>query len=330
MNTRVEGYDFIRSIVILVVFLGHILDKQATSEAVLLATRSLSPGLTMSLLGFLSAVLLSAREYDFGTFLIKRFTRIYISLAFCLTVVLAAHFMLGKGAISQHTLLHFIGLSAFFELFLVPNKASIGAGLWFITVIVLMYLLFPLLQRLFKHRRGFLHLLLLVGACTLASFVTYVTPSVFNVIISFSIGLYLGANGHIQRLTEIRPMPSLLCSIGLLALVALATAEVLPFFVRNLLFAFYPLAFVPLLLAISRKLSPAALAASGFFAGLSYEFYILHFYLINEQFADFFPASTPLAGQILVSFITTLVIAYLVSNAATRFRVLADRYLLAS
>lgn len=82
MNKRIEGYDFIRSVAILVVFLGHILNKQATNETVLLTFRSLSPGLTMSLLGFISAALLSVKEHEFGTFMIKRFTRIYISLLF--------------------------------------------------------------------------------------------------------------------------------------------------------------------------------------------------------------------------------------------------------
>jgi peptidoglycan/LPS O-acetylase OafA/YrhL len=107
---RIEGYDFIRSITILTVFLAHVLDKQTTNKAVLLTIRSLSPGLTMSLLGFISAVLLSAKEYDFGTFLVKRFTRIYISLSFCLIVVLVAHALLGKKVITQHALLHFMGL----------------------------------------------------------------------------------------------------------------------------------------------------------------------------------------------------------------------------
>ena len=68
MDKRIEGYDFIRSFAILVVFLGHAL-KHSTNEVFLLAIRSLSPGLTMSLLGFISAALLSARDYDFGSFL---------------------------------------------------------------------------------------------------------------------------------------------------------------------------------------------------------------------------------------------------------------------
>ena len=75
MQERIEAYDFIRSAAILLVFFGHILGNQITNGAVSLMLRSLSPGLTMSLLGFISAALLSAREHDSGAFLIKRFSR---------------------------------------------------------------------------------------------------------------------------------------------------------------------------------------------------------------------------------------------------------------
>lgn len=330
MNKRVDGYDFIRSVAILVVFLGHILNKQSSNEAVLLTFRSLSPGLTMSLLGFISAALLSTKDYDFGTFLTKRFTRIYTSLCSCLFVVLIAHALLGKNVITQHTLLHFMGLSAFFDLFVVQNKATIGAGLWFITAIVVMYLVYPFLKKLFIHQLGFIHLILFIVSCTVANFIMYGTSSIWNVVISFSVGVYLGVNGYTSRLVNAGTMPTLLGSLSLLAVAALSTAGVLPYSVRDLLYALYPLVFVPLLFAVSKRLPPSIIAASGFFAGLSYEFYIVHFYLINEGFTDFFPASTPLAGQIIISFTATFLVAYILSKVASWFRELVDKYLLAT
>jgi len=340
MDKRIEGYDLIRSLAIVVVFFDHAL-KNSSDEVVLLAIRSLSPGLVMSLLGFISAALLSAREYDFGSFLVKRFTRIYIPLIFCLSVILSAHALLGMKVMemshaghvmAQHTLFHFMGLSAFFELLEVDNTTTIGGGLWFITAIVLMYLLFPLLQKLFRHPRGLVHLYCFIALCTGLNFVMYGTQSIWNIIISFAVGVYCGVNGHMKRLTD--PGTSIvvpfLGSIGLLIVAALATAHVLPFSIRGLLFAFYPLAFVPLLFAVSRTLPAPILAASGFFAGLSYEFYILHFYFVNDSFGDFFPASTPLYGQVLIAFPVTLVLAYAISKGAAWLRNVADRYLLAS
>lgn len=98
-------------------------------------------GLTMSLLGFISAALLSsahdesARDEDFGSFLIKRFTRIYSSLIFCLIVILTIHALLGKKVMemshagyvmAQHTLFHFMGMRAVFEMLEVDSEVTIG------------------------------------------------------------------------------------------------------------------------------------------------------------------------------------------------------------
>lgn len=240
VNNRLEGYDFIRSVVILVVFLGHVLGKQATNEAVLLAIHSVSPGLTMSLLGFISAILLSSKDYDFGTFLVKRFTRIYISLFLCLGVVLTAHFCIGKNVLTQHALLHFMGLSAFFDLLLVQNKATIGTGLWFVTAIVLMYLIFPFLQKLFRHKHGLFHLVSLIVSCTIAGFVMYGTTSIWNVVISFSVGAYLGSNGYASMFAGAGITRPLLGALGLFVIVILSSSGFLPHSVRGLLYAFGP------------------------------------------------------------------------------------------
>ncbi|MGZ8383168.1 MAG: acyltransferase family protein [Nitrospira sp.] len=337
MDKRIDGYDFIRSFAILVVFLGHAF-KHSTNEIIFLGTRSLSPGLTMSLLGFISAALLSARDEDFGAFLIKRFTRIYSSLIFCLIVILTIHALLGKKVMelshaghvmAQHTLFHFMGMSAFFGLFEVDSEVTIGPGLWFITVIVVLYLVLPILRKLFRHPRGLVHVVLFVAMCTLLNFVTYGGQAMWNVIISFAVGVYCGVNGYTKRLTDAGAgmvVPLVGC-VGLLTVAALCTAHVLPSSVRSLLFAFYPLAFVPVLFAVSQKL-PRAILVAGVFAGVSYEFYILHFYFLNDGFKDFFPASTPLYGQALIAFVITFILAYVISQGAARFKQMADNYLL--
>lgn len=327
-SNRVEGYDLIRSTSILIVFLGHATNKQVTNDFGLLIIHSLSPGLTMSLLGFISAALLSAKKYDFGTFLVKRFTRIYISLTICLTVVLFAHALIGKKVITQHALLHFMGLSAFFDLFLVHNKATIGDGLWFITAILLMYFCYPILQLLFNHSRSLMHLIIIIIFCTAFNFFMYGTASIWNVVISFTLGVYLGVNGHISRLTNANPIGPLLGSLGLLAIVVFSSASVIPYNVRHFLYPFYPLSFVPLFFYVSKIIHPSLLSASKFFANLSFEFYILHFYLINSGFKEFFPFYENLYGQIVVSFIVTLIISYIISMISCALKKVADDYLL--
>lgn len=328
MDKRIAGYDFIRSFAILFVFVGHIFTKQVDNPSVMLVMKSLSPGLTMSLLGFISAALLTSRQYDFGSFLIRRFSRIYISLAFCLTVVVIAHALIGKSVVNQHLLLHFMGLTGFFDMFVVKNKATVGDGLWFITAINLMYLVYPLLQKLFLHPRRLVHLSLFITACTALNFVMYGMGSIWNVVISFGVGVYCGVNGLTKRLLDPDSLvvPTVSCSL-LILVAALATAEVIPYKIRGVLFAFYPIAFVPVLFAIAKNLPQRVVAAITFFAGLSYEFYILHFYFINEGFTDFFPAFG-LAGQILIGFTATFVLAFLLSRGAALARKEIDKYLL--
>ncbi len=340
MDKRIDGYDFIRSFAILVVFLGHAF-KHSTNDIISLGTRSLSPGLTMSLLGFISAALLSARDEDFGAFLIKRFTRIYSSLIFCLIVILTIHALLGKKVMElshagyvmvQHTLFHFMGMSAWFELLEVDSEVTIGPGLWFITVIVALYLILPILRKLFRHSRGLLHVVLFVVLCTMLNFVMYGDQSTWNVVISFAVGVYCSVNGYTTRLTDAgaRLVVPLFGCVGLLTVAVLSTAHVLPTSIRGFLFAFYPLAFVPLLFAVVQKLPRPILVAGSVFAGLSYEFYILHFYFLNDRFKDFFPASIPLYGQAIIAFVITAVLAYVISKGAARFKQRVDNYLLAS
>jgi len=108
---RIAGYDVIRSFAILTVFLCHILEPQTAIGAPRIVLCSLSPGLTMSLLGFISAALLSKNRRDYEPFLVRRFTRVYVSLLLCLSFVLVFHACLGKQFITQHTLLHLVGLS---------------------------------------------------------------------------------------------------------------------------------------------------------------------------------------------------------------------------
>lgn len=245
-------------------------------------------------------------------------------------VILGIHSLQGKHVISQHTLLHLMGLSGFFELFQVENKSTVGSGLWFITAIVLMYLLFPALQKLFQHPHRLLHLALCIVLCYAFNYVMYGTASTWNVIVSFSVGVYCGVNNFTHRLIHAKSLPAIAGSTLLLMTVALATAHILPFTLRTLLFPLYPFTFVPFLFAISNRLPKPLVVASSFFAGVSYEFYILHLYFINAGFLEFFPKPMSIARQIIISFVISVGLAYAISRFAIRLRRIADEYLLAT
>lgn len=329
MESRVYAYDLMRTFAIIVVFLGHSIERQTSNQWLLLGIRSLSPGLTMSLLGFLSAALLARKQSDPGSFLLSRFTRIYIPMFSCLGCILLMQYIIRQVVICQHTLMHLMGLSAFFELFQVANKASIGGGLWFITVILTLYLLLPLFQSLFLHRNKLIHFVGLVLLCTAFNVLMYGTASTWNVTISFLLDTYLVVNGHMDRLKNLPLGRSSLFAVGLLTLVILATAEAIPFTVRQYLYVFYPLAFVPLFFHPAKKLPRSLLIAASFFSVLSYEFYILHFYFINERFSMLFPNfHQHLSIQISVSFAMTTLMALTISRFSSKLRFVVNNYLL--
>lgn len=327
MTRRIEAYDLARSFAIIFVFLGHIVITQTTSFPLKVTFASLSPGLTMSLLGFVSAALLSTRNEDTGTFLVRRFTRIYIPVFVCLTAMLIMQTILGTSRVNLDTVVHFMGLSAVYPLLAHPDHASVGYGLWFVTVILAMYLLLPLLKRLFQHRRGLIHLLIVIGAGLVANR-WLETAGAWNVVIAFCIGTYMGVNGRLEALS-CRPVGrAIFYAACLLAVCALASARVIPFWVRGLLYPFYPVAFMPLFFIAARRLPRPVMTASAVFAAFSYEFYILHFYFVNRGFSSLFGSSFRMILEIPISFLLVLVVSVVLFAVDSAIRRKADAYFL--
>ena len=315
MARRIEAYDLARTFAIIFVFVAHIVIEQTTSTTLRVAFAAVSPGLTMSLLGFISAALLSARAEETGAFLAKRFTRIYIPVWLCLSAILIMQSFLGTSRFNTDTVVHFMGLSGVYALLSAPNYASVGAGLWFVTVILMMYLLLPLLRRLFGHRNGLVHLLIVIGL-SLAANQWLHAGGAWNVVIAFCLGTYLGVNGRLEALNRRSAGWSTVLAASLLVVSALATADVIPYWFRGLILPLYPLAFIPVFFFAARVLPRPVRAASTFFAALIYEFYILSFYFINDGFRDLFGPSVRMRLQIPIGFVVTLVVAYAMSCSA--------------
>ena len=310
------GFEFIRASAILFVFLAHSIDNQSHNEIFLLLIRSISPGLTMSALGFISGYLLSAKYGVFdGSFYIKRFARIYSSLFVCLFLIGLLHLYLSYDVINQHSIIHFMGLSFFLNLLLVNNKSSIGIGLWFVTIINMMYLLLPLITILYKHRRSWIHLILTVGLCLFFDKVMYGTESAWNVVMSFNIGCYIGVNSDFEKFSN-RSLAFYVLTTGvLIMLCAGATARLLPYQIRGLLMPFYPVFALPMLWKIGNRISGHFEDLIIWFSSISFEVYILHFYFINKYFQDLFPAIRSIYLQLIVSLLIVLPLAHICSKA---------------
>ena len=135
MDNRIAGYDFIRSFSFFFIYLHHIVHRQVFQDYIVIIVKTLA-AISICLLGFISSVLLTSKHLEPGIFLIRRLTRIYIPLILCLTLVMLIHAFIGKNPMQKDAVLHLMGLSAFFDLLGVKNRATIGQGLWFISTII--------------------------------------------------------------------------------------------------------------------------------------------------------------------------------------------------
>jgi hypothetical protein len=327
MSDRIAGFDLIRSVSFLLIFLYHIVNRQVTDPAVLLIVKTAAV-IAVSLLGFISSVLLSEKNIGSGTFLLRRLTRIYIPLVLCLTTMLTLHALIGKTAIGQHALLHLLGATAFFYLLGVKSNATIGHGLWFVTTIIGMYFLLPVLHQMFRKPAGFRNLVGVAAACTVLNYALAGTENIFTIVITFSLGVYLGASRQIEGLLNMKPFRIILFAISMFALLSTMiwiydAWHPLPQLIASL----SPLAFVPLFFAAAPKLPKFFISGSALFAGLSYEFYILHFYFINEGFHDFFKLNVGLFGHILIAFAIVSVLSLVLSRIGSFLVGKANLYL---
>ena len=255
-QNKITGFDFIRAFSVFFVFMAHIITKNSENQVFVLVIRAISPGITMSLLGFISGYLLSSKDIvSFnGGFYIKRFSRIYVALFVCLTVVVAMHIILSYNVICQHSLIHFMGLSFFMELFQVKNNSSIGAGLWFITIINIMYLALPIIVYIYSHKNKTVHLVFAIVVFLFLNQVMSSATSAWNVIIAFNIGCYAGISSSIKEIYKRSMVFYVIATFSLFVLSAFATSNVIFYEVRSFLFPLYPVFVAPLLLKIGNKI----------------------------------------------------------------------------
>lgn len=85
---------------------------------------------------------------DLGYFWIQKLKRLGISLIVIL--IFLSCLLISKGSVVYHwhTVVHFFGLSGFLNWFSIPNQSALGNGLWFLTLLLIFYIIYPLLSRL--------------------------------------------------------------------------------------------------------------------------------------------------------------------------------------
>lgn len=325
---RISGYDLARALAILLVFLGHAVTGRFDSPWVIMPFRTVSPWITMSVLGFVSAALISPRESADDASLARRLLRIYVPLFLCLGPVLVMYALMGRNVVTQHTLLHLMGLTGLFDLLDVNNVSPIGATLWFITVIVALYLLLPVLRRLFLHRNGLWHLMIVIVIVSGLNSAMYGTQSIWVVVIAFCTGCYLALNRKLAGVLALRPAYALAGTVALVGLTYLYVAGYMPRIVLTLVSAAYSICLLPLIFRLAALLPSSMLGAVAYFATISYEVYLLHSNFISDGFWLHFGIQPRPVVVILGGGAITLVLAALINPLAVWLNRKAVNYLM--
>lgn len=331
-NNRILGYDLTRSFAVIFVFIAHVVLAQTQNSYLFAFYTSISPGITMSLLGFISACLLVNGKDIFSkypTFLFRRLTRILIPVFLVLTFALILVSIYGLNVNKEHLIYHYLGLSLFFDWFRVSNEASIGWGLWFVTAILIMYILLPIIHILFTHKNGLLHLIVYCVFCILLHI--YLLPpetSFWNVAASFGCGVYVSGNNWFDKLIKMKPQLIISFSIILLGLCLLSTFGISPFDIRLFLYPIYPVVLVPLFFFISSFIPNFVGNLISKFSEISFEFYMLQFYFINSGFDRIFGPGYSIGTQLIISFLISTIVAYILSILSKPIRKGIENYFL--
>ncbi len=316
MKERIIYMDVARAFAILIAYLGHILAYQIPGTVPTNIILSYSPTASMSLLAFISAILVTPKNHIItNTMMTKRILRIYLPMLLCLVITFTFSRVNSPwGYDPVHVLFHALGLSLFFDLFSVPNNAGIGYGLWFVTTIVIMYLTLPIQIKLFHHRNGLLHLVIIFIFCFLMKVYLKNDSSPWSVITGFSFGVYLSVKNRIDSATQ----SSLPITVTLLLMITIASYISI---VKNitwiipLLTPVYPLVMLSFFRRICKFTPSFILKAMCFFSLISYEFYILQFSFINTQLTKLIKTDG-LISHVTISFSILIFLSYVTNKVA--------------
>ena len=284
----------------------------------------------MSLLAFICACLLADNkliENNFQVFLFKRLTRIYIPLVLCLTFAVALNMSYGLNVQIYHLIYNYLGVGLFFDWLKVPNNATVGWGTWFVTAILIMYMLLPALKLLFKHKNKNLHFILLYIFCETINFITMPPETSFwNVAIPFSLGVYLSVNGLLSDVVNTKLKHSIPLSFFVLVVCMLSSSGIINTDIRYLMYPLYPIIFVPLFFGVSNYLFIWLDNIVKKFSEISFEFYILQFYFSNGSFIKIFRNGFGLLTQIIIGFSADLFVAAILAKTGNVIRKSIDAY----
>lgn len=109
--------------------------------------------------GYFTAALYGDRV-DRSRFWRRKLQRLGVRYWVILAFIAALVALQGKPILHWHSLVHVAGLSGVLNWFAIPNHSALGAGLWFFTLLLLFYIVYPYLALVARSTLGALVLLI--------------------------------------------------------------------------------------------------------------------------------------------------------------------------
>lgn len=225
---------------------------------------------------------------------------IVINLFLCILFLIQGR----VGIWHPHTLLGMTGLTGFLNWLGIPNQSPFGAGLWFMTVLLLFYLLYPLLAKLLATRSATIAFLLLSAViCTWGHLYASPPYMLWPTVFGFCLGAIAG------RLNW-QPQKTRAIALGAIAVLAMLAANAMGIKQFNvLLIVITSIASVAFLLCVPISFPANRVSILG---GSILEIYLIHGYLFIR------PAGWPSWLGYLASMLVILIAAVLLSQLAQR------------
>lgn len=247
--------------------------------------------------GFLTYLRYS-NDYSFAIFWKKKLDRLLPHLlsiyAFLFVLFI---FKNQKGLYSWHTLINLFGMNGFLNWFHINNKSPYGAGMWFLTLLLIFYFTFPIFRLIYLKLKLDA---LLTGIFILSFYFLHLQfrygHALWLTACGFPIGIYLAKHNFNFKAKYILFI-LLFCFILMLILHFFLQIDLLNFFFILLLSTFL------VLFTQKASLNSFFMIPGRFLASMLLEIYLLHPYLkvqIVNSFID-----------ILISIILTIFISYM-------------------
>lgn len=254
--------------------------------------------------GYFSAQKYGGR-FQAGPFWAAKGRRLLLSLLVLNAVLLALFLVQGRdGLLSWQTLLAMVGLSGWLDWLGQPNPSPFGQGLWFLTLLLLYYAAFPLIDRPCRQHPAQVGLVAL-ALTTLLQATVPMSHMLWMTVAAFlcghaAAGLRVPASPWIAR-------AALLGAVGMLAL---AYALDAPALLRYL--ALLGLALAAVLQLLGDPWPGRLLAPLGTLGGCVLQIYVLHPYLFVR------PAGWPAAAAWALSLALILAAAWTLHHVTER------------